>query len=709
MKRKQIEAIPYLTLPEALSVKGAEYIGVTAWKNIGHVRHIFLEVYHNRPDSLLSPAVRYVASKEEWGVFEPETGEWSRRRICSNDWYNALCWQQEEFRTMNKMRRANILYSGEDLTRIKNFFKGIRIFNESDWWEYFERNETDIKNRRAEKKRRRRELLKERIDNTPGLKEQELLEWSDKKLFRGKHYLYYKKNGRKAHVCCSACGGVFSGAWKPGESYESLFFEKTVPEPAEGRPGTCMLCGSTGMYKCQGKASREYRETARLFLADRYKENGIVLRYIDIGKEWQLEVAPGEKGKPEMVGAYEKLDGIEVARTYFEPGKKTQTDYHKHNPYYGEDFWDDCSLYGLGGIPIGEAAVHPDTWGNIKGTFLQYCAMDIYAGASGGKVNAKDYLERYREIPQIEMLVKMGLTKVVDRLVRCECGIVADMEAIRPEQFLGIRKDKLKFLMSVNGDVHILKILQIEKRMGKYWTRQQVMALEETGAAMQDLENALDIMSLQKLLNNISRYAGCGYGTECSGAVARLRHTATVYFDYLSMKQQAGYDMGNTIYQKPRSLEAAHNRLAVEMNEQEAAERLEEAAGRFPEIRKKYRKLRKQYFYEDERFVIRPARSAEEIVMEGRLLHHCVGGDNYLRKHSTGASAILMLRFKEEPEIPYITVEISPEGRVIQWYGKFDRKPDREAVQKWLDAYALRVRCSQPGALENRQQEPAAV
>lgn len=709
MKKKQIEAVPYITLPEVSGGKGVMYVGMTAWKNIGHVRHIILEVYRNSPEGLSVPVIRYAASREEWGVFEPGTGAWSQRGMGSNDWHSGLCWQQEKFRTMNEMRQASVLYSGEDLARIKNFFKGIRVYDESDWWEYFEKNETDIKNRRSEKKhRRRRELLKERIDNTPGLKEQELLKWADKKLFLGKHYLYYKKNGRKAQVCCSACGGAFSGTWKPGESYESCFFEKPVPEPVEGRPGTCMLCGSTGVYKCQGKAGWGYRKSARLFLADRYKENGIVLRYIDIGKEWLLEVAPGEKGKPEMVGACEKLDGIEVARTYFEPGKKPQTDYHKHNPYTREDFWDDCNLYGLNNIPVSEAAVHPDTWGSIKGTFLQYCAMDIYAEASGGKVNAKDYLERYREIPQIEMLVKMGLCKVVDRLVRCECGIAADINARRPEQFLGIRKDKLKYLAAMKGDVHILKVLQMEKRMGKFWTWQQVMALEEIEATVKDLEAALNIMSLQKLLNNISKYAGCGYGTECSGAEARLRHTATVYFDYLSMKREAGYDMGNTIYQKPRSLTEAHDMLVAEMNKQKASERLEEAAGRFPEIRKKYRKLREQYFYEDEKFVIRPARSAEEIVMEGRLLHHCVGKDEYLMKHGSGESIILMLRFKEEPEIPYVTVEIFPYGRIRQWYGKYDGKPDREEVQKWLDAYVHRLQYGRQSA-EHSQEMAAAV
>ena len=91
--------------------------------------------------------------------------------------------------------------------------------------------------------------------------------------------------------------------------------------------------------------------------------------------------------------------------------------------------------------------------------------------------------------------------------------------------------------------------------------------------------------------------------------------------------------------------------------------------------------------------MIRPARSAKEIVEEGRILHHCVGGDNYLRKHNDGRSYILMLRFKDKTEEPYITVEISSnKPEIIQWYGERDRKPDAKNMQKWLKHYLKQLK-----------------
>lgn len=72
--------------------------------------------------------------------------------------------------------------------------------------------------------------------------------------------------------------------------------------------------------------------------------------------------------------------------------------------------------------------------------------------------------------------------------------------------------------------------------------------------------------------------------------------------------------------------------------------------------------------------------------MEGRKQHHCVGREVYLKKHNQGKSYILLLRKKEEPNVPYYTIEIRGE-EILQWYGKFDKKPDKEQVDEWLQKY----------------------
>lgn len=688
MKKKQIEKIPYITIPKVSRKKDVKYLAVTAWKNIGHERHIILEVYRNQKDSLQVPIVRYAATKKDWGVFFPEEGVWTRQRILSEGSYGAKCWQQPgEHRYGSDDCKANILYDQADLTRIRNFFKGIRVWNEEDWWKYFSRNEDDIKNASVLRKYQlRMNRLAERIKNTPALREQELLNWADRELFKNRHLLYYRKKGRRAAICCSACGGVTEGAWKTGESYESQY-ERTIREPMDKHMGACPMCGVIGTYKPQGKAGSGSKTEACAFLADKYLDDGVVLRYIQFSKRHILDETLWDTGQPEMTGAYEELEAVEVARTYFQPGKKVKTDYQKHDPYRGKDFWDDCNLCGMQNIYIDKAVIHPDTWENLKGTFLQYSAMQEYAQAEDGLINAEDYLERYMHFPQIEMLVKMKLFGVVKSMIACHCGIIYNEKADRPDRFLGIRKDRVKLLVQRRGDVDILTVLQMENRMKQNWTEDQIEAIAEIDIDRGNLEMALGIMTIQKLLNNISKYAGCEYGTECHTARNRIRETAVTYCDYLSMRQQLEYDLRNTVYQKPRDLGAAHNRMTMEMAKEEQDKRMQEAAQRFPEIRKQYRRLRNRYFYKDDAYLIRPARSAEEIIAEGRILHHCVGGDNYLNKHNKGTSTILFLRTTKEPEIPYITVEIDKNGRIIQWYGAHDQKPDQENMQRWIDKY----------------------
>lgn len=458
------------------------------------------------------------------------------------------------------------------------------------------------------------------------------------------------------------------------------------------------MCGAEGEYKPCGMSQEVHQARAYVFKADRYKETGAVFRYILLEKSWFLDKKEDGSGRPAMTGAYEKLESIELARTYISGGK-VQTDYCKHNPYTGKNFWDDCNLSRFSCLRVNDAPLYPDFTEKLKGTEAQYSAIGLYAEAAGG-VNARDYMERYVHTPQIEMLVKLKLYGIVKSLLLCRYGIVRNEEAESPDGFLGIRKEKQKFLMDRQGDLSVLKVLQMEKDMGQNWTDLQAAALSETGAGMQEVRMVLGIMTLQKALNLIAKYAGCRYGTGCTHAESRIRATASLYFDYLHMRQQLGYDMSNTVYQRPRSLEDAHRKMVEEINREEWDKRNMEISERFPLIRKNYRKLRKRFLYEDGAYIIRPAKSAEEIVNEGRTLHHCVGGDSYLKKHNGQESIILMLRFCDRPETPYVTVEIKDDV-IVQWYGAYDKKPDKKNIDRWLDAYVTRLKCRQAGSTED--------
>lgn len=695
MKKKTIEKIPYLKLPENVK-KGAKYVGTTAVKVVGHEKHLFLEVYRNEKESREIPLVRIVLTKKDFGSYFPEQEEWTRRKIETDEGYGRLLWNAREDSGdgYQQVKKKNALSSEEDLERIKSFCK-TTIWNEERWWQYIQYHQDHItyaERSRAEKRKyeRRKTALEERIRNTKILPEAKILKIANERYFHQEHYLYYKKYGNWVQIACSKCGGVTDARWKAGDSYESQF-QRIVQEPRENKTGKCPMCGACGTYKCQGKAKHDYSKRIHLFLGQKYKTTGMVIRYVEVTKEWKLELIAGENGA-EMHGAYEELSGVEIARAYFEPGKEKQIDYHKHSWYSGEDFWDDCNLSGNYHIGIKEAPILAGTYKEMKDTMFQYSALKEYA-AVVGKVNPIEYFERYEQTPQIEMLVKLGLLDVVNELVNYRYGIVADENARQPDTFLGIRKERVKQLIKWKGSIRVLKVMQTEKRMGQTWTEEQIEKLAETQLSYGQIETATKYMSLQKLMNRIEKYSGCQFTTACSSAEQVIRDTANTYMDYIGMRLALGYDMNNTVYQQPRDLRAAHDKMVQESNKEKMDERIREVEQKYSNIRSNYRKLRNIYFYEDDAYMIRPARSAKEIVEEGRILHHCVGGDNYLRKHNDGRSYILMLRFKDKTEEPYITVEISSnKPEIIQWYGERDRKPDAKNMQKWLKHYLKQLK-----------------
>lgn len=83
-----------------------------------------------------------------------------------------------------------------------------------------------------------------------------------------------------------------------------------------------------------------------------------------------------------------------------------------------------------------------------------------------------------------------------------------------------------------------------------------------------------------------------------------------------------------------------------------------------------------------------PAKSAGEIKIEGRVQHHCVGGDGYLKKMNTNKTFILLLRKKSNPKKAYYTVEADWEGNIKQFYAAFDRQPNKDEIQKWLEHWS---------------------
>lgn len=660
MKKKAIEKVPYL-MGKKIVKREKKYVATVALKIIGHEKHLLIEIYENKKNCLSIPVIRCVYTQKEWGMYEPGTGIWSQAGI--------------EGALSVVTGKAEIGITENDIEKISKFTK-TNAYNKEQWWQYLELLQDKIKHEKYKRHMQKRmEHLQARCAAVGELPE-DFEEWYKNKLFARENFIYYRRKGRYATFWCSHCGGSYKYATSARDTFEGQF-EKIVRVPRNRERGRCELCDAQGYYKPVGNMKNKYGISKECYVGQQYNGTGLVSRYIHVEKVLS-------------VGEPESFIVCEIARSYFEKGKVRIKDYYLHNGWTGKNEWHDHNIGGMGAqIQEKEGYIYPGTYEELKKTELKYCALQEYM-QQYDVVRMADYLEMYNNFPSLELLVKSGMHMLVKEICERNWTIgkyIKNKNAVSFEEALGINKQHRKLLIEHEGAISLLGVLQMEKELGQTWTDEQCQQLSILNPDETKLDLALKYMTIQKFLNHVQKYAGVDIGDGmCGRAIGAVVHTSLIYLDYLQMRNQRGYDLNNTVYLYPRELDRAHQIMVEENEKGKVNQRLKEVEERYPYIRRRYRKLRKKYFYEDETMVIRPAKSAEEIVMEGRILHHCVGGDDYLSKHNEGESIILFLRYKTTCNVPYITVEIQDE-KIKQWYGEHDTKPDETNMKKWLQSY----------------------
>lgn len=672
MKKKAIERVPYI--PAVRANRSYAYTASVVVTDISGAEHLLIDIYTNTKNGRKRPKVRLAYTRTDWGIYRPVTGKWSAGSCYSTDYSNEV-WHGDD-----DNRQVKTFIHTDDESLIKRWTGFSNTY--TDWVRALRSFEDNIRwNRQKNRYKNRQDRLAARQADTPPLPE-DLEEWCKRRLFDGEHFLYYKRHGRYADVCCSACGQVTTVCTKRSESYESQFERFALPKQNEC--GICPNCKRIGKWKALGKTRNAYGLTRHAYIGQQFREQGAVIRYIEAETIYNIDVVL-EDSREVMTGASESLRVTEIARSYIEPGRNIQRDYHKYNPYTGTTFWEDCNLAGMNNITLSDGLVYSGTWAELDKTCLKYSAAKEYA-IYRKSCNLMEYAERYMRYKQLEFLTKAGFTHIVDELVKCRLGHVADADATNPADFLGINPERVKMLQEEKGDIQLLKALQREKRKGEHWNTEE-LELYRLFIYSPDLDTMLTRMSIIKLKHYLEKQTGVSIGAGmCGHASALVSQTYRTYTDYLGMRQQTGYALTDSIILFPKNLKQEHDKLVLEINKAKAEKREQEVNERFPDIKKHYRRIRRMYYYETDEYIIRPARSAAEIVQEGRILHHCVGGDTYLDRHNKGKSYILFLRPKGGQDTPYVTIEIK-DNAIQQWYGAYDKKPDKDNIDALLNGY----------------------
>ncbi len=272
------------------------------------------------------------------------------------------------------------------------------------------------------------------------------------------------------------------------------------------------------------------------------------------------------------------------------------------------------------------------------------------------------------------------------------------------------RKQILKLVWDVRENIKEKNLLNnsavfmvIEKAFGIEWAKKAVELYLESG-----IESNMSDKDLTALLTDTSKdpESVCSYYSDpcpksvkaLSGEIRKkISFSGSSFVDYLikhSVSEGYAFDMDDflkhwhdclcgqlEIYGEirdkyPENLESSYNRIKywIRIHKEEIDQR---------NWLKAVDRMKSLEYTGDEYLIVCP-KEMDELKKEGSALHNCVG--RFTDNVCYGADMILFLRRKEDPEIPFVTIQVLPNKQITQIFGCCNSDPDKdvmEFIEKW--------------------------
>ena len=271
--------------------------------------------------------------------------------------------------------------------------------------------------------------------------------------------------------------------------------------------------------------------------------------------------------------------------------------------------------------------------------------------------NILQYLRIYEQFPQAEYLVKMGLSNLAMRK-----QILRKAEKDKPfRKWLFVHREELK-------DPH----LYVSSVFTAYKTGKPVAEVQTLAAAKKNILGD----SYREL-----RLAFAHDLDELLIYIGKQKTSIGSYNDYFKACRFLHLDMRLPRNRYPHDFKRWHD---IRIDEYHSAEDEQDELKRkalyekFAVIAEKYHTL------QDDRtdgYICLIAHSPLDLIREGRALQHCVGHMGYDQKFVREESLIFFIRKRDEPQIPFVTLEYSLSSRkVLQCYGYNNTRPDEKVL-----------------------------
>ena len=466
------------------------------------------------------------------------------------------------------------------------------------------------------------------------------------------HYIFYKyqKNGATNGYC--------------------TYCKKHVPirSPKYNQKGHCNICGQPVTFRSVGKSGRFCTKWYRVYLVQRRKTSGFVIRIFQ-ARTWYKKAgyADCETTCHEEQRRIFSANGKEISNFVYGLFKRREM---RWILYWKPWYYTCCGIQYKGNV-------YPYTLSDLSRHELKETGLREYA-LRQKKIDPGKYLYLWQTYPVLEQIVKAGLFQLVDDILEYRATDAIKRKGRKPTEFLSVTKKEFRRLRDMNGGAKELKWLQFEKSSGRIIKDEEIYWMAKEELEPKDLQFGLDRMSICQVRHYLVKQS------EKSGD--DISHILQVWKDYLSMAGKLRLDVYDSIIYRASDLQRRHSEAVIQMEEKKKEIRRRELEEKYVGFQEQLIALKEKYEFSAGEYQIVAPKSIDDILYEGDTLHHCVNKtDNYFDRIASKESYILFLRKKENPEVPFYTLEVEPDGTIRQKRAEFDRQnKDIDEVTSFL-------------------------
>ncbi|MCI8409519.1 MAG: hypothetical protein HFJ09_09680, partial [Lachnospiraceae bacterium] len=410
---------------------------------------------------------------------------------------------------------------------------------------------------------------------------EEFQKWIKEEVFAEDYIFVENKKMKSGYRCrCTACNKTFFAKEKPKHNKRMI----------------CPKCKKDVLIKTRVS---QVTEKESVLVAQQYNEKIWMLRHFRF--EAVSEIA-GKKTE-------KYITHTERVRIFIFEGKKNKI-YYRCDKKFGSTektqvWWDSKNgmvidknfLLYPGNLP--ELKIDR----KLKSTLRKGAACQI-------KMDYNTMIRCWKSQPYIEYLIKSGLFKLADELVRtygywARPNELLDMAADSITGLLQIDKQRVNRLRNINGGRYTLEMLQVEERDGIKITQENLEFADKYKVWLEDLETERTKLGINKAINYFRR--------QMEKNEMNFRQIKQYYHDYLDMAAERGADLTDDIIRINARMIEFHMQYLEEKNRKANKIYAEKMNKKYPNIEKKYEENCNRFEWENDKFIIRVPQNCEDI------------------------------------------------------------------------------------------------